>query len=130
MHRNYCSSCSFFICFDDQLSQAISYLAETMNKDGKLKLKLKTSQMYSKVLFHHISCMTYRCFLRNRPNSVGVSGLTHSTCECSINGKRTVGCYSHIAPIVYYLYHARYLSKIFQPAHTGLESLIFGQNLK
>ena len=63
----------------------------------------------------HISRTTYRCFLRYKPNSVGISGLTHYFCECA-NGQRTVGCCSHIAAILYYLSHTRYLSRIFRPA--------------
>jgi len=42
-------------------------------------------------------------------------GVTHYACECA-NGRRTVGYCSHIAAIIYYLSHARYLAKIFKPA--------------
>ena len=101
-----------------QLSQAVSYLAEMVDKDDKLKIEcVKDESNVLKIRFPscHISRTTYRCFLRYKPNSVGISGLTHYICECA-NGQRTVGCCSHIAAIVYYLPHARYLSRIFRPA--------------
>ncbi|KYN12693.1 hypothetical protein ALC57_15133 [Trachymyrmex cornetzi] len=41
--------------------------------------------------------------------------VIHYACECA-NGRRTIGCCSHIAAIIYYLSYARYLSKIFKPA--------------
>ncbi|KMQ84861.1 hypothetical protein RF55_16997, partial [Lasius niger] len=91
-----------------QLAQAVSYLAEMVDKDGKLKIEYVKDQsnvLKLKVPSRHISRTAYRCFLRYKPNSVGVSGLTHYTCECA-NGKRTVGCCSHIAAVVYYLFHA------------------------
>ena len=62
------------------------------------------------------------CFIKYIPDSIGVSGLT---CECA-NGKRTVGCCSHVAAVVYYLCHARYLSKIFKPAE--ILSKVFEEN--
>ena len=111
-----------------KLSQAVSYLTEMMEKDGKLKnqyAKDQSNVLKLKVLSRHISHSSYRCFLRYRPNSVGVSSLTHHTCECA-SGKRTVGCCSHIAATVYYLSHARYLSKVFKPAQ--ILSDIFKKN--
>lgn len=101
-----------------QLAQAVSYLAEMVDTDGKLRIeyvKDESNVLKLKVPSRHISRTAYRCFLRYKPNTFGVSGLTHYTCECA-NGQRTVGCCSHIAAVVYYLSHARYLSKIFKPA--------------
>lgn len=91
-----------------QLAQAVSYLAETVDKDGKLKIeyiKDQSNVLKLKVPSRHISRTAYRCFLRYKSNSVGVSSLTYYTCEC-VNGKWTVGCCSHIAAVVYYLSHA------------------------
>lgn len=103
-----------------QLDQAL-YLVEMVDKDGKLKLEyvkdqsnvLKLESSISSYFSNSIYSI-YRCFLRYKSNSIGVSGLTHYTCECA-NGKRSVGCCSHIIAIVYYLFHARYLSTIFKP---------------
>lgn len=101
-----------------QLSQAISYLAEMVDKDGKVNIQfLKEKSNIIKVLVQsrHISRKVYRCFLEYNPDSIGFSGLLRYACECA-NGRRTVGCCSHIAAVVYFLSHARYLSKIYKPA--------------
>jgi len=101
-----------------QLSQAISYLAEMVDKDGKVNLQFVKDQMNVlklQVQSRHISRKMYRCFVKYKPNSVGISGLLQYACDCA-NGRRTVGCCSHIAAIVYYLAHARYLSKLLKPA--------------
>ncbi|EZA55469.1 hypothetical protein X777_04750 [Ooceraea biroi] len=111
-----------------QLSQAVSYLTEIVDKDDKLKLEYVKDQsnvLKLKIPSRHISRTTYRCFVRYIPNSVGVPGLTHYTCECA-NGKRTVGSCSHIAAVVYYLSYARYLSKIFKPVE--ILSEVFKKN--
>ena len=63
----------------------------------------------------HINSKTYRCYIDYAPNSIGYSGIKRYCCECA-NGNRTVECCSHIAAIIYYLSHARYLSKIVRPA--------------
>ncbi|KAL6431970.1 hypothetical protein ACFW04_007420 [Cataglyphis niger] len=73
----------------------------------------------------HINWKIYRCFLKYKPNNVGISGLLQYACDYENRG-RTVGCCSHVASIVYYLAHARYLSKIFKPAE--ILSKMFQQN--
>lgn len=111
-----------------RLSQAISYLAEMMDKDGKLNMEFVKDDknvLKFKVSSRHISKKTYRCFLRYTPNSIGVSGVTDYFCECA-NGRRTVGCCSHVAAVIYYLSHARYLSKILKPAE--ILSTLFQHN--
>ncbi|EZA62071.1 hypothetical protein X777_06965, partial [Ooceraea biroi] len=54
-------------------------------------------------------------FVEYVPNRNGYSGISRYCCECP-NGNRTVGCCSHVAAVIYYLVHARYLSKIVRPA--------------
>ncbi|KYN27960.1 hypothetical protein ALC57_02637 [Trachymyrmex cornetzi] len=101
-----------------QLSQAVSYLAEMVDKDDKVNLQFlkdQTNVLKLQVQSRHISRKIYRCFIKYKPNSVGISGLLQYACDCA-NGRRTVGCCSHIAAIVYYLAHARYLSKLLKPA--------------
>ena len=48
--------------------------------------------------------------------------------ELTENGRKTVGCCSHIAVIIYYLSHARYLLKIVRPAEI-LSKLITQNNM-
>ena len=101
-----------------QLAQAVPNLAEMVDTDGKRRIKYvkdESNVLKLKVPSRHISRTAYRCFLRYKPNTFGISGLTHYTCECA-NGQRTAGCCLHIAAVVYYLSYARYLSKNFKPA--------------
>ncbi len=51
------------------------------------------------------------------------SGISKYCCECA-NGKRTIGCCSHVESVIYYLSHARYLAKIIRPAE--ILSKLFG----
>ncbi|EZA54576.1 hypothetical protein X777_05697 [Ooceraea biroi] len=111
-----------------QLSQAVSYLAEMIDKDGQIKvqyIKEQSDVLKLQVPSRHINRKMYRCFLKYKPNSVGISGLLQYACDCA-NGSRTVGCCSHVAAIVYYLAHARCLSKILKLAEIFSE--IFQQN--
>lgn len=101
-----------------QLSQAVSYLAEIMDKDNNLSLQyVKTAENILKfqVKSRHINAKVYRCFIEYHPNKNGINGISRYCCDCA-NGRRTVGCCSHVAAIIYYLSHARYLSKIVKPA--------------
>ena len=63
----------------------------------------------------HINRKLYRCFIGYRPNSIGVAGIERYACECD-NGRRKDGCCPHIVAIIYYLSHAKYLSRIVGPA--------------
>lgn len=63
----------------------------------------------------HINSKVYKAYVQYQPDSVGINGIKRYCCNCA-NSNRTIGCCSHIAAIVFYLSHARYLSKILQPA--------------
>lgn len=101
-----------------QYSQAISYLAEMMKEDGSIDMhyvKDRYNILKVQVPSRHISKNAYRCFMEYSRNATDVSGITRYYYECA-NGMRTVGCCSHLAAIIYYLGHARFLSKIVRPA--------------
>lgn len=101
-----------------QLGQAISYLAELMDENDELNVDyLKESQRILKlqVQSRHINSKKYNCYIEYNPDSIGPCGITRYFCECS-NGMRTIGCCSHVAAVIYFLSHARYLSKIIRPA--------------
>lgn len=88
------------------------------NEDGSMTLQLvKDNSRILKVQMQsrHIGKKIYRCFIDYNPNTVGLSGIQRYACECP-NGLRTVGCCSHVAATIYYLSHARYLSRIIKPA--------------
>lgn len=74
-----------------QLSQAVSYLAEMIDKDGNIRIqyvKEESNVLKLQVQSRHISKKVYRCFLRYVPDSIGISGLSDYACECA-NGNRT-----------------------------------------
>lgn len=101
-----------------QLKQSVSYLAEIMDKDNEITLayvKETRNILRVDVPSRHIRAKTYKCFLDYVPDSIGVQGIRRYCCDCA-NGNRTIGCCSHVAAIVYYFSHARYLSRIVRPA--------------
>ena len=107
-----------------QLSQAVSYLAEMLNDDNTINLRIHRD--FSRILkvevrSRHVKKKTYRCYIDYVPDSIGRAGIRRYSCECA-NGTRTVGCCSHVAAVIYYLSRARYLSKIIRPAEI-LDSL-------
>ncbi|XP_044586031.1 uncharacterized protein LOC123266063 [Cotesia glomerata] len=101
-----------------QMSQAVSYLAEMMDENETIilyYLKITPNIIKFKVRSRHIKSKTYHCFVEYQSDKNDISGITRYCCDCA-NGRRTVGCCSHIAAIIYYLSHARYLAKIVKPA--------------
>lgn len=103
-----------------QLSQAVSYLVEMLEDDNTVfisYLKLNPDIIRFEVRSRHISRKTYKCYIHYKPDGTGVDSILHYCCTCA-NGNRTIGCCSHVAAMVYYLSHARFLSRILRPANT------------
>ena len=101
-----------------QMTQAVSYLAEMMDESERITLqyvKVRPNIIKLEVRSRHINSKTYRCFVEYHPDNNDISGVKRYCCDCA-NGRRTVGCCSHIAAILYYLCYARYLAKIVRPA--------------
>ena len=101
-----------------QLSQAISYLAEMLDENDNIKLRFlkeKPTIVKFEVPSRHKKRTVYKCYIEYNANSIGKSGILRYACDCA-NGRRTIGCCSHLASIIYYLSHARYLSRILKPA--------------
>ena len=99
---------NFWIFFTGsyQMSQAVSYLAEKMNEDWTITLqyvKIAPNIIKLQVRSRNINTKTYRCFVDYQPVMNKISGISRYCCDCA-NGRRTVGCYSHIAAIKYYLF--------------------------
>ena len=101
-----------------QYTQSISYLAELLDEQDNIKVQYvrgSDSIVRFNVRSRHINAKTYKCYIEYEANSIGPSGIKRYCCECA-NGRRTLGCCSHVAAIIYYLSYARYLSKILKPA--------------
>jgi len=89
-----------------------------MNDSGLINVQYvrdKSNILKTQVQSRHIRRKSYRCFIEYNRNTIGYSGVSRYFCECA-NGRRTVGCCSHVAAIIYYLSYGRYLSKIPKPA--------------
>ena len=102
-----------------QLSQSVSYLAEMLREDNSITVKIHrddSNVLKFEVPSRHIKRTTYRCYVDYMPRSAEQAGkIRRYCCECA-NGKRTVGCCSHVAAVVFYLSHARHLDSIIRPA--------------
>ncbi|CAH2100483.1 unnamed protein product [Euphydryas editha] len=90
-------------------------------------VKDQTNVLKAQVQSRHIGRKVYRCFIEYKPDTIGWSGILRYCCECA-NGLRTIGCCSHVAAIIFYLAHARYLAKIPRPAEI-LNSLFNKDNI-
>ena len=74
-----------------QLSQAVSYLAEMIRKNGQVNLqyvKDQTNVLKSLAPSRQIVRKVYKCFIKYKPNSVGIFGILEYECDCG-NGNRT-----------------------------------------
>lgn len=101
-----------------QLSQTVSYLAEMYTEEGLLHMQYLLDDntiLKCQIKSRHIKRKVYKCYVHYAPNTIGFGGIKEYLCDCA-NGLRTVGCCAHVATIIYFLGHARYLSKIIHPA--------------
>lgn len=113
-----------------QFSQAVSYLAEMMTESDSPNIKyLKKPPNIIKmeIRSRHINSKTYRCYIEYNPNCITYKGIQRCTCDCA-NGNRTSGCCSHIAVIIYYLSHGRYLSRLLKSAEI-LSKIFCSENI-
>ena len=100
-----------------QISQAASYLAELMEDEDKINIccaKETANILKVEVKSRHMDHRSYKCFDGYTPKSIGSEEIKRYCCECA-KGNRTIGCCSHVAAVIYYLSHTRYLSKIVRP---------------
>ena len=77
-----------------QLSQSVSYLAEMLEEDNTVNLKIhrdNSNVLKLEVQSRHIKSKTYRCYIDYEPRSTRYTGIRRYNCECA-NGTRTVGC--------------------------------------
>ena len=106
-----------------QVNQSLGYLAEHFKTNGEYVIYLNRKNhienncnyLRAKVHSRHINRKTYDVFIGYFPNQAGPESIDSWFCTCR-NGKRTVGCCSHIASIIYYLSCAKYLVNIRTPA--------------
>jgi hypothetical protein len=62
----------------------------------------------------HCGGQKYNVYIKYQPKSNNIEGIESWYCTCKA-GMRTVGCCSHVASIVYFLSHGKYLENIPNP---------------
>lgn len=103
-----------------QVSQAISYLGEMLDEQGKLPLSYLIEDsgiVRFEVRSRHINSKTYKCYIHYDGDNVGLSAIQGYCCSCA-NGLRTIGSCSHVAALIFHLSYGRFLSKTIRPAET------------
>lgn len=115
-----------FFCGSYQLSQSVCYLAELINSDGSITLQyLKETPTILRIQIksRHINSKIYNLFIEYFPNVNDLDGIRRHYCNCP-GGRRTAGCCSHLATVIYYLSNARYKANILKPADVLTEIYI------
>ena len=116
-----------------QLKQALSYLDEHIN-EKKIEIRVNKQNLNyksSKILFaiiksRHANATKYKVYCKYKPNSNDVDAIESWYCTCK-TGMRTVGVCSHVACIIYFFAHGKYLDYI--PSVGGSLLSIFPTNV-
>lgn len=119
-----------------QLKQARSYYAEHIQATGRFIIEiggqipaehlqeLEGRDLYilrGRIQSRHVRLRTYNVYIGIDTALTGRQAIAHYYCSCH-NGKRTIGCCSHVMCIVWYMGYARHLPVINIPAE-GLEDI-------
>ncbi len=105
-----------------QLKQAVSYIAEHINK-GNYEIRVNKETVcidsskiiYSIIQSRHSNKTKYRVYIKYKPEKRTIESIESWYCTCK-NGCRTVGCCSHIASVILFLSNLVYQNKIVKPA--------------
>ncbi|CAH2100482.1 unnamed protein product [Euphydryas editha] len=127
LHNQYNKRLSSDAEYFDEIVEMMESRNNTDNTLAEEFVKDQTNVLKAQVQSRHIGRKVYRCFIEYKPDTIGWSGILRYCCECA-NGLRTIGCCSHVAAIIFYLAHARYLAKIPRPAEI-LNSLFNKDNI-
>jgi hypothetical protein len=98
-----------------QLDQSISYIVEHLKENGNYEIYLRkinksTSDEYNiiqaLIRSRHSNQKKYSTFVKYLPNGLEVSSISGWFCSCK-NGRRTIGCCSHVACLIFYLSYGK-----------------------
>ena len=107
-----------------QLNQTFGYLAEHFKINGRYKMYMKKEDICNldginlvkaKIQSKHVNRTEYSIYVTYEPNQNDHCGVDGWYCTCR-NGRRTVGCCSHVATVIYYLSCGKYEENLPQPA--------------
>jgi hypothetical protein len=100
-----------------QLKQSLSYIHENFDENGDKSIEVfsdntsifepGTRLLRSRIQSRHSNNTKYNSYITYSTNSNDANPINDWYCTCK-SGKRTVGCCSHIASVIYYLSNARY----------------------
>ena len=114
-----------FGCY--QINQALSYLAEHFDQKGDFEIRIEkttktdgehrivSSNFYSR---HSNNCQ-YFTVLKYEPHNI----ISKWICSC-LSGRRTCGCCSHVASLIYFLSYARFQSEPLKKPGSSLNNLL------
>jgi hypothetical protein len=122
-----------------QLKQSLNYLAEHQRENGNFTIEVFADKerifhsnrrlLRARLQSRHLGRTKYNTYITYWPNEDSIDKIDGWLCTCRCC-KRTVGCCSHVASLIYYLSYGRYhnssnpaasLTSIF-PIPTVLES--------
>jgi hypothetical protein len=89
---------------------------------------LKSKIVYAVIKSRHSNSTKYNVYVKYQTNSNSVDAIESWYCTCKA-GMRTVGCCSHVASIIYFLSHGKYLEHIPNP-NSKLTSIFPASNYK
>ena len=99
-----------------QLKQSLSYLAEHQKENGNYTIEVFTDKnkalgnytlLRSRIQSRHSGTTKHNSYVTYESGKNTANSIKSWFCTCK-NGKRTVGCCSHIASTVFYLSYGRY----------------------
>ena len=104
-----------------QLKSSLSYLAEHLKKNGNYAIYVSENEyrnngkkiLMAKIQSRHINRIEYQIVIEYVPHSTNADDVSWR-CTCK-NGKRTMGCCSHITCIIYFLSYGKYQNELKQP---------------
>ena len=89
-----------------QLKQSLSYLNDLENievfEDKNNVLDPNVTLIRTRVQSRHSNAKTYNTYVTYKPNNNSLDAIDSWFCTCK-SGKRTVGCCSHVATMIYKL---------------------------
>ncbi|RNA21719.1 vacuolar sorting-associated 13c [Brachionus plicatilis] len=97
-----------------QLEQAYGYLSEHFESNEDYQFLVSNNMendedskiVFAKIQSRHSNSVKYKVFVRFKPNSNQLDDITW-VCSCK-TGKRTLGCCSHIAALIYFMAIGRF----------------------
>ena len=99
-----------------QINQGLGYLAEHFDTNGNYEIRINknveldkdgTRLLLSSFQSRHCNRKHYDVYIKYKPHLNDVEAIVAWICTC-LSGKRTCGCCSHVAGLIYYLSYGKH----------------------